>query len=158
MYSQSGTHDKYSEMMKDYKAMFSEISKNTQKKGGDIMDKKQELIKSYAVDVSDLDIENISIEDLTSELESRKFALESDVCQKLIHAMDDKKTKITLDDDSFYEVRKYWFVDYDSESKEVYYADCENRQLVGFNYELKGDDVVVDESTAKRKSMPLLIM
>ena len=39
MYSQSGTHDKYSEMMKDYKAMLSEISKSTQKKGGDIMDK-----------------------------------------------------------------------------------------------------------------------
>lgn len=156
MYSQSGTHDKYSEMMKDYKAMLSEISKSTQKKGGDIMDKKQELIKNYAVDVSDLDIENISIEDLTSELESRKFALESDVCQKLIHAMDDKKTKITLDDDSFYEVRKYWFVDYDSESKEVYYADCENRQLVGFNYELKGDDVVVDESTAKRKKYAIV--
>lgn len=53
-------------------------------------------------------------------------------------------------------MRKYWFVDYDSESKEVYYADCENRQLVGFNYELKGDDVVVDESTAKRKKYAIV--
>lgn len=156
MYSQSAVHNKYSEMMKDYKAMFEEISKNAQKEGGDIMDKKQELISSYAVDVSDLDITNMSIEDLTAELESRKFALESDVLQSLAHAMDNEKAKIMLDDESFYEVHKYWFVDYNSETKEVYYADCESRQLVGFNYELKGDDVVVDKSTAKRKKYAIV--
>jgi len=54
------------------------------------------------------------------------------------------------------EMRKYIYVDYDTEGSEVYCYDCEDWKLYGFPYSMNGDNVVVDFKCKKRKKFSIV--
>jgi len=53
------------------------------------------------------------------------------------------------------EISKYIYVDYDTETSEVYCYDCEDWKLYGFSYSMNGDNVIVDFESKKRKKFTI---
>lgn len=51
---------------------------------------------------------------------------------------------------------KYWYVDYDSTTSEVYCEDTEDWNLYGFKFSMDGDNAIVDFETKKRKKYQIV--
>lgn len=171
--------DEFKEMIAEFNTYYSQSNKsdntleqNNQKnvlpeiEGGNKMDGKLELLTKFS-QISDEDLKEIkenldtySLEDLETKLtqmsetppESKvvtkpttEFALTaSQLNQEIRNALSKERYMTEWE----YEARSYWYIDHD-ESR-VYCEDAQdNYRVVGINYTMNGDFVVLDVSTKK---------
>jgi len=153
MFSEQSFNDLYKEMVCSFNKQF-----NKKEGGIDSVDKKLKLLKKYNIEQKDLDfsIEELSIEDLETKIKEfvEKFSLTAEQFrEELINALSKEK----FEDDWGWESSAYVYMDYNEKSKEVYAFDVkDNWKLVGFNYSLDGDTVVVDFESKKRKKFEIV--
>lgn len=146
--------------------------KNSTEGGERVLNEKMELIAKYGIDVDSLDfsIDDFSAEELTEKFEAmqsakdkpadngvtndeghdepaeEKFALTESVVSELIRMLSEVKVER-----EWGECNRYWYVDCDFETKEVYCWDTNDWLLYGFTYEINGDSVTIDYDSKKRK-------
>lgn len=80
------------------------------------------------------------------------FALNSQVCESLRTAVRDADT-IETDWGNY---ARYWMVDYDESTQEVFFYDENDWKLYGCGYTFDGDDIIVDIENAKRKKYSIV--
>lgn len=129
--------------------------------GEKVLDKKQELIEKYGIDVTTLDfsIDDFTVEELTEKFEamtqapvveqpvvSEKFALTSNIVEEICSSLSAIKVQR-----EWGECTRYHYVDCDFEAKEVYCWDSNDWLLYGFPYEFNGDNIDIDFESKKRK-------
>ena len=177
VFSKQEFKQQFSEMMLELKESFSMVNtsneddnihqtKYSMEGGEKVLDKKQELIAKYGIDVSTLDfsIEDLTVEELTAKFEEMtsgnptttpenepapaedKFALTSNVLEEIHNALE----KETIQRE-WGECRRYCFVDCDFDEMEVYCWDVMDWLLYGFTYKFNGDNVEIDFKSKKRK-------
>lgn len=139
--------------------------------GKKVLQDKTELAAKYGIDVENLDfsLDDFSEEELIEKFEAMKadadakqaeepasesgaeqgqsnFALTSNVIDELVRVLSEPKIER-----EWGECTRYWYVDCDFETKEVYCWDTNDWLLYGFAYELNGDSIVIDFESKKRK-------
>ncbi|MEY8573271.1 hypothetical protein AALD01_02540 [Oscillospiraceae bacterium 21-37] len=166
------------DMMQEFKETFSkaqssqEVGINPQynSEGGEVLDEKNKLMAEYGLtaDMLDFSINDFSLEELRAKFEAMKsngnseqasaedeherFELESQFTQELFAALEAET--VTTDWGS---MPRYWFVDYDQSTSEVYAEDYEDGwNLYGFQYSMNGDHVVIDFKCKKRKKYSIV--
>ena len=91
-------------------------------------------------------------EKLTQMKETKEFLLSSNLGEAMSEAFADQK--IETDWGSY---SKYFVVDYDVDSREVYAYDREDGyKLFGFSFDVAGDEVKVDFDSKKRKKYTIV--
>lgn len=130
------------------------------------MDEKTALTDSYGLcaDMLDFNLDDFSLEELKEKFEAMKtasqdpedkdFALESQVRDELMQALEAEKVE-RGDDDWHYTIPRYWFFDYDKELMEVYGTSTEDYHIYGFQYSMNGDHAVIDWESKKRMKIAL---
>lgn len=170
--------DEFKEMITEFNTYYSQFDKsdntlkqNKQKnvlpeiEGGNKMDEKLELLTKFS-QISDEDLKELkenldtySLEDLETKLTQMSETPESKVATKpttefaLTASQLNQEIRNALSKERYmteweYEARSYWYIDHD-ESR-VYCEDAQdNYRVVGINYTMNGDFVVLDGSTKK---------
>lgn len=163
-----------SEMMKDLKEMFSSVNTskeddninlNSDMKGGkEIVNEKLELANKYGIDVESLDfsIEDFSIEELTEKFKAikdikeeksdkDKFALTQNMVDEITRILGAETVSTEYGD-----VPKYYYVDSDFETGEVYAWGRDDGLLYGFPFTVNGDSIAIDFVCKKRKKFSIV--
>lgn len=96
--------------------------------------------------------EENSEEDETSDDGGTDFALNSQVRENLRAAVSSAETIET----EWGTYARYWMVDYDEATQEVFFYDDNDFKLYGCNYTFDGDDIKVDIENAKRKKYAIV--
>lgn len=184
MFSKQDFKQQLTEMMQELKESFNlvktsdEVDNTKLTEGGErVLDKKIELLAKYGLDVESLDF---SIEELTyEELEEKikdlgtdgkepedekdpkddkddeepadKFALTSNLVEEITRTLEAEKIQR-----EWGECIRYWYVDCDLETSEVYAWDTEDWLLYGFTYSVDGDSVTIDYESKKRKKYAIV--
>lgn len=168
--------EEFSMMMKELKSYLEDVSpskegddiqtKNMMKleKGGnEALEDKINLAKEYGIDIDSLDfsLEDFDIEELKEKFEaikessspredngapSESFELTSEILEEIQREL--RSVKIERE---WGECERYWYVDCDFDTKEVYCWDTSDWLLYGFAYQMNGDNVVIDYESKKRK-------
>ena len=147
------------EMLNDFKQYCFEM-KNTEdlhKKEEHDLNKK-ELIKSFGFDPESLDFEYTDMDEksltdkLTKMKETKEFLLSSNLGEAMSEAFSEQKYETDWGTYS-----KYFVVDYDVDSREVFAYDREDGyKLFGFSFDVVGDEVKVDFDSKKRKKYAIV--
>lgn len=163
---------KYSEMMEDFKASFSDIQQSISAgcnpnseinpKGGISLDK-HELLAKYELTCEDLDFDldtadEDGLEARLAEIKAAKDAAFQLTGEQLRGSlMDALESHETVECEWGGKVSRYFYVDYDAEAGEVYGYDVRNDwQLMGFGYSMDGDNPVIDFDNGKRKKFAIV--
>ena len=158
-YSADTFKESMEEMFEDFKQYCFEI-KNTEitKKKEEHDLNKKELIKSFGFDPESLDFEYADMDEkaltekLTQMKETKEFLLSSNLGEAMSEAFADQKVETDWGSYS-----KYFVVDYDVDSREVYAYDREDGyKLFGFSFDVAGDEVKVDFDSKKRKKYTIV--
>lgn len=168
-FSQDEFKAQLDEMMREFKEeitmmqLSKEVDIHTKKysEGGkEALEDKKTLMAQYGLteDMFDFSLEDFTEDELREKFEAiadkqkkDSFALEGQFREELIDALSAEKVETC-----FGEMRRYYFMDYDSEAMEVYCYDYEDWKLYGFPYSLNGDSVVVDFACKKRKKFAVV--
>lgn len=103
-------------------------------------------------DVNATNIEEVTTEDdAFDETDNSSFELNSNI----VNSLRDSIGSITIEKE-WGKCNKYWYVDYDSATSEVYCEDTEDWNLYGFKFSMDGDNAVVDFDTKKRKKYQIV--
>lgn len=136
---------------------------NFSKKEDEInLNEKLELMKQYEIETDslDFDINEITLDELKTKIDeyqksintkTNDFSLNGQFMDELIEKLSSEK--ITSE---WGEYSKYCFVDFDSETNEVYCWDRQDWKLYGFTYSVDGDVVDVDFACKKRKKFSIV--
>lgn len=170
LFSKKDFKEQLSEMMHELKASFSLVSasdneddnihsENNSTEGGGQILSKNELVAKYGMSVDSLDfsVDDYSIEELEEKLKTMqsptdsgtaedKFSLMSNVIEEVMRTLETVKIQ-----KEWGECDRYWFVDIDTETHEVFCWDTDDWLLYGFTYEMNGDAVAIDFTSKKRK-------
>ena len=158
-YSTDTFKESMDEMFEDFKQYCFEM-KNTEitKKKEEHDLNKKELIKSFGFDPESLDFEYADMDEkaltekLTQMKETKEFLLSSNLGEAMSEAFADQKVETDWGSYS-----KYFVVDYDVDSREVYAYDREDGyKLFGFSFDVAGDEVKVDFDSKKRKKYTIV--
>lgn len=144
VYSNDAITSVINEKMEEFKSILNNYTSN---KGGNDVEEKLKLLKQYNFtkeDFSDLNLEEISIEDLEVKVKE-KFALTAEQFRDEIIA-ELRKEKVT--DEWGYEYSRYSYVDY--KDNLIFAYDREDWKLYGFNFTIDGDNVFIDFDSKKR--------
>ena len=133
------------------------------------MDKKEELVKKYGINVDELDfsIDDFSIEELTVKFEEMKSKSKDGKKTEINKVVNQKgNDKYTLTESVVNEIQRvlfeveietvygtcprYCYVDCDFDRSEVYCWDSNDWLLYGFTYSINGDRVTIDFDSKKR--------
>lgn len=166
----------YAEMMRELKESYSSVDTSNievdihpqhSTEGGEaVLDEKMELVAKYNIAVEDLDfsLEDFTVEELTEKFEAMtkateeieevptedqnddQFSLTSNVLEELYRVLEQETVSSDWGEHS-----RYYYVDCDFESQEVYCWDCTDWLLYGFAYTVDGDSVTIDYESKKRK-------
>lgn len=167
------------DMMQEFKEIFANaqpsqevgIEQNYSEGGEEVLDEKNKLMAEFGLtaDMLDFSIEDFSLEELRAKFEALKsgaapagtegsqesrenFELEGQFMRELFTALEAET--ITTDWGS---MPRYWYVDCDRDTSEVYAEDYENGwNLYGFPYSMNGDHVVIDFKCKKRKKYSIV--
>lgn len=167
------------DMMQEFKETFANaqpsqevgIEQHYSEGGEEVLDEKNKLMAEFGLtaDMLDFSIEDFSLEELRAKFEALKsgaepastegsqesqenFELEGQFMQELFTALEAET--ITTDWGS---MPRYWYVDCDRNTSEVYAEDYENGwNLYGFPYSMNGDHVVIDFKCGKRKKYSIV--
>lgn len=136
--------------------------------GKKALDKKQELIAKYGIDVDTLDfsIEDLSIEELTERFE----AMANEANEPTAEPEDTTNYSLTgatveeihrelgavKYDTPWGEESRYWYIDCDFELSEVYAYDIADWLVYGFTYAQDGDSIAIDFDSKKRKKFAIV--
>lgn len=176
VYSLDTFKEQFAEMMKEFKESFNLVSPapavddisnfNTITEGGErILEEKLALVAEYGLNVDDLDfaLDDFSLDELREKFEEMKastnkenndegFALEKNFMDELQKSLAAEKIDTCWGEDC-----RYWYVDCDRESMEVYSYDLgSNWELVGHKFSMDGDNVVIDFESRKRKKFEIV--
>ena len=178
MFSREDFKAQLDEMMREFKESFSTVQpsndevvihpQNNSEGGEEALDEKKALMAQYGLseEMLDFNLDDFSVEELTEKFEAMKnegepnsmventgknFALAEQFREELINALSEEKV-----DTCFGEMSRYWYMDYDGETMEVYCYDQEDWKLYGFSYSMNGDHVVVDFKSKKRKKCAIV--
>lgn len=167
------------EMMQEFKETFSfeQSSKevvihqqNYSEGGEEVLEQKIALMTEFGFTAEQLDfnLEDFTIEELQVKFEElasialetesaepsddfENFALAEQFREELINALSAETVETC-----FGTMARYWYVDYDSETSEVYCYDTEDWKLYGFPYAMNGDNVTVNFAEKKRKKFSIV--
>lgn len=172
-----------SEMMQDLKDSFSIDTSNDvedihpQKysmEGGEKVLDKNELIAEYGIDVESLEfsIDDFTYEELKEKFEAMSKEQASVGGEEVADGNPDAGETFTLTGQHIEEVRRqlgaetietawgaeprYWYIDCDIESGEVYAWDQTDWLMYGFTYNVEGDAVSIDFDSKKRKKYAIV--
>lgn len=173
VFSKTDFKNQLSEMMRELKETYTMATSPNTKKGNDnkndysmeggkiVLEDKMNLAAKYGIDVDTLgfSMEDFTIEELTEKFEAmkesntdtNKFALTSNVTDELSRLLSNET--VTRE---WGECHRYWYVDCDLESAEVYCWDTEDWLLYGLAYTIDGDSITIDYSTKKRKKYEIV--
>lgn len=176
VFSYNDFKQQLADMMQEFKETFSKAQpsqevgiKSIYLEGGEVLDEKNTLMAEYSLsaDMLDFNIEDFSIEELRTKFEAIKsdvdevtstkdeheqYELEGQFVQELFAALEVET--VTTDWGS---MPRYWFVDYNRDTSEVYAEDYEDGwNLYGFQYSMNGDHVVIDFKCKKRKKYSIV--
>lgn len=180
MFSKQDFKQQLSEMMQELKESFNTVTtpngvdnihpQNNSMEGGErVLNEKMDLVAKYGIDIEALDfsIDDFTIEELTEKFEAmtasgstgtydtgavtpetpeNKFALTSNIIDELYRVLSEVKIER-----EWGECTRYWYVDCDLETSEVYCWDTGDWLLYGFAYTVDGDSITIDFETKKRK-------
>lgn len=151
-------------------------SQNHSMEGGEQVLDKNELVAKYGIDVEALDfsIEDFTVEELEEKFKAMQvaepdevdgaepdatpiddnsgtggadnFALVSNIVNEITRTLDAVKVER-----EWGECNRYWFVDCDLETCEIYVWDTNDWLLYGFKYTMDGDTVNIDFDSKARK-------
>lgn len=179
MFAKQDFKQAFSEMMADLKESFSFVNTfnksgnkqyiNSLKGGEGVLDKKEELVKKYGINVDELDfsIDDFSIEELTVKFEEMKSKSKDGKKTETNKVVNQKgNDKYTLTESVVNEIQRvlfeveietvygtcprYCYVDCDFDRSEVYCWDSNDWLLYGFTYSINGDRVTIDFDSKKR--------
>lgn len=147
---------------------------NYSTEGGEgVLQEKMTLAAEYGIDIETLDfsIEDLTIEELRQKFEEMSvepntepdvqvadnsdndgthvdgsFALNSNIVAEISRSLEEVKTER-----EWGTVCRYWFVDCDLDTNEVYCWDTDDWLLYGFKFVVDGDSVKIDFDSKKRK-------
>lgn len=149
---------KYSldKMFSDFKESCQKETMQNYKEDKHLDKKRKDLIKSYNLDPESLpdECKNLSMEALTEYLDKRatkEFLLNTNVSEALNDAI--SVEKIETDYGTY---SKYFIVDFDMDSLEVYAYDREDYKLYGFSFSVSGDAITIDFESKKRKKFTIV--
>lgn len=180
MFSCGDFKQQLADMMQEFKETFAEAqlsqevgikTQHYSEGGEEVLDEKIKLMAEFGLtaDMLDFSIEDFSLEELRVKFEALKssdngnepadngngqenFELEGQFMQELWTALEAET--ITTDWGS---MPRYWYVDYDRDTSEVYAQDYEDGwNLYGFPYSMNGDRVVIDFKCKKRKKYSIV--
>lgn len=171
LYSKQNFKKQLSEMMQDLKESFNLVDssredndthpKNYSMEGGrEVLKSKIELAAKYGIDVESLDfsLEDYTEAELIEKFEAmkaasapaggaeEKFALTSNIVEELRRCLG----AVTVERD-WGECPRYWYVDCDFDTCEVYCWDSNDWLLYGFAYSVDGDAITINFDSKKRK-------
>lgn len=173
-----------SEMFEEFKLAFKVEETKPEEGESKNMDKLHELLEKFNLSVDELsfEVEGLSDEELeakfeevygesepenetepetepeaetdaeTDETETDDFALSNQVREQLQRAVRAAEQM----EDEYGEYPRYYMVDFDSETSEVYFEDVTDWNLYGTVYSFNGDNVVVDFACKKRKKYAIV--
>lgn len=184
-FSKQDFKQQLSQMMLEMKESFYKVKPSTEDdihpqqysmEGGEkVLKDKMNLVEKYGIDLDKLDfsIDDIPIEELEEKFKAikanndepkanpdagsgepakdDKFALESNLRDEIIRVLEMEKVQR-----DWGECTRYWFVDYDRDTQEVYCWDSNDWLLYGFEYEIDGDSVTIKHECKKRKKFAIV--
>ncbi len=144
--------------------------------GNKVLDEKMKLAADYGVDIDTLDfsIEDLSVEELTEKFEAMKTASNTELASEPTSEDNDSTTDETfaltgqivdevlrqLESEKFEtawgEEPRYWYIDCDFETSQVYAYDLEDWLVYGFAYAQDGDAITIDFDSKKRKKFDIV--
>jgi hypothetical protein len=174
--SQNEFQQQFTLMMTELKEQFSTeqlsdgvVNKGFDSEGGKALDEKRALMAQYGLteDSIDFELDEFSIEELTAKFEeltsnpgeepaepvvdNENFALAEQFKSELVAELSAEKVETCWG-----EMERYWYVDYDAETSEVYCYDSGDWNLYGFTYSMNGDHVVVNFESKTRKKYAIV--
>lgn len=177
MFSYDSLKAQIADMMRELKEeIFTEqhakdVAINKDPKGGEgVLDQKVALMEEFGLSADSLDfsLDDFTLDELREKFEAmvqsdddgesgeeQSFALESQVHDELVEAIESERVERTSGDWT-YTLPKYWFVDYDKDLMEVYGESSEDWNLYGFSYSMDGDHAVIDWESRKRMKIALV--
>lgn len=176
LFSCDGFKVRLAEMMQEFKDSFLSVQPSQKvaihqtnyslEGGNETLEQKIALMAEFGLnaDMLDFKIEDFTIEELREKFEKMKdashtgtaqdgksFALAEQFREELINAL-----SVETVETCFGEMTRYWYVDYDNETMEVYCYDTEDWKLYGFPYSLNGDNISIDFANKKRKKFSIV--
>ena len=169
MFERDSVSQQFADMMKEFKETFTmlqpqkEVVIEMMKGGDEVLEQKIALMEEFGfnAEMLEFDLEEISLEDLRVKFEEMKtaqeeaakaaFALAEQFREELMEAL-----RVETVETCFGEMARYNYVDYDSESMEVYCYDMNDWKLYGFSFAKNGDAVSVDFDSKKRKKFSIV--
>lgn len=174
VFALDGFKSQLAEMMKEAKETFSmaqpskeEVvyTQNYSEGGEKVLDEKTALMKEFGLTEEALDFKlgdftveelRVKFEEMTAHQEGdepkKDFALAEQFREDLGNALGTEMIETC-----FGPMRRYWYVDYDSEAMEVYCRDAaDDWKLFGFSYSMNGDNIVIDFDGKKRKKFAIV--
>lgn len=172
MFSVSSFKQSMSAMMQDLKDTYTGIdapggaedNKNNTEGGVEVLDEKMKLAEKYGIDVStlEIDLENVSLEELTQKFEQmqqeqpddgekEKFELLRNITEEICRALGEEKIER-----EWGEYERYCYIDCDVDAQEVYCWDREDWLMYGLPYEKSGDSVTIHYEQKRRKKYAIV--
>ena len=181
MFSKDNFKQQMSGMMQDLKDTYESVNyskencnkhpqDNPMKGGNKVLDEKTKLAADYGIDVSTLDfsLDDFTVEELTEKFESmktaddagteptvdepEKFALTSNIVNEIQRVLSAEKYTDRWGDSR----NRYYYVDCDAETMQVYCEECPGWTLYGFSFSMDGDSVKIDFDSKKRKKYEIV--
>lgn len=169
MFDKNDVAQQFTAMMQEFKETFSIVTdksdndtvpqNNSTKGGAEVLELKIALMSEYGLteDQLDFNLNDFELDELKEKFEaikkqtgepngSKDFALAGQITEALVNAISVETIETCLGT-----MERYWYVDRDDETMEVYCYDAEDWNLYGFPYSMNGDNAVVDFACKKRK-------
>ena len=175
LFSHDGFKAQLAEMMQEFKESFTTVQssnevvihpQNNSEGGKEVLEQKIALMAEFGLTTEQLDfnLEDFTFEELRVKFEGMQnstpepladsasnFALAEQFREELINALSTEKVETC-----FGTMTRYWYVDYDNETSEVYCYDTEDWKLYGFAYSMNGDNVTINFAEKKRKKFSIV--
>lgn len=142
--------EQFAEMMAEFKETFNlattsaEVDDKNLKEGGSCQ-VQEENKEVFEAEVDEKVSEEVVDDVVNTEADEESYALNSNMSEAILEAFSGQ----TISTD-WGEVNQYFMADYDVEANMVYAWDVLDWLLYGFNYEMNGDNVVIDFDSKKR--------
>ena len=180
IFSNQGIKQQIAEMMQDLKDSISSVvtpsgddnihpQKYSMEGGEEKLEERMKLAAKYGIDLYSLDF---SVEDFTIEELEEKFAALSKASEEAHNDEPEQPQDFALTQGIVDEIRRnlseetyetvwgvetrYWYIDCDLDSNEVYAYDISDWLIYGFTYSLNGDNVEIDFESKKRKKFAIV--
>lgn len=164
VFSFNNFSNEYREMIEDFKTSFSMVDTSSEvidinnkifSKGGGKNLNLSELLKKYGLEEADVNfsIEGLSEEEVIlklEEIQKEKFSLTaSQILDEIVDALESQ----TYEHPNYGTLIKYWYIDRDDSTSELYCWDVQDWKRYGFKFSFSEDKVIIDFESKKRKKI-----